>query len=85
MASAPTHAASDSAIRRDGTVKAFAARPRRRHEVVGELARYLGAVAVPDVILVFAALGAIGIAVGSFASRLIRAITTRRRSFGGGW
>jgi hypothetical protein len=126
MASAPTHAARTRGIMGDGTVRRLPARPRRRREVIGEIARYLGAVSIllvgvihaqqyydayfsvvptigtlfllsfvgsgvvgvalivpvrrlgqsiGDLILVLAALGAIGIAVGSLASLLVSEYT----------
>ena len=127
MASAPTtHAARNPGIMGDGTVRRLPARPRRGQEVVGEIARYLGAVSIllvgvvhaqqyydayfsvvptigtlfllsfvgsgvvgvaliapvrrlgqsiGDLILVLAALGAIGIAVGSLASLLVSEYT----------
>jgi hypothetical protein len=126
MASAPTHAARNPGIMGDGTVRRLPARPRRRREVSGEIARYLGAVSIllvgvvhaqqyydayfsvvptigtlfllsfvgsgvvgvalivpvrrlgqsiGDLILVVAALGAIGIAVGSLASLLVSEYT----------
>ena len=126
MASAPTHAARNAGITGDGTVRRLPARPRRRLEVIGEIARYLGAVSIllvgavhaqqyydayfsvvptigtlfllsfvgagvvgvaliapvrrlgqsiGDLILVVAALGAIGIAVGSLVSLLVSEYT----------
>jgi hypothetical protein len=126
MASAPTHAAGNSGITENGTVRRLPARPRRRREVIGEIARYLGAVSIllvgavhaqqyygayfsvvptigtlfllsfvgagvvgvaliapvrrlgqsiGDLILVVAALGAIGIAVGSLVSLLVSEYT----------
>jgi hypothetical protein len=126
MASAPTHAARNPGITGDGAVRRLPARPRRRREVIGEIARYLGAVSIllvgavhaqqyydayfsvvptigtlfllsfvgagvvgvaliapvrrlgqsiGDLILVVAALGAIGIAVGSLVSLLVSEYT----------
>jgi hypothetical protein len=126
MASAPTHAARNPGITGDETVRRLPARPRRRREVIGEIARYLGAVSIllvgavhaqqyydayfsvvptigtlfllsfvgagvvgvaliapvrrlgqsiGDLILVVAALGAIGIAVGSLVSLLVSEYT----------
>ena len=126
MANAPTHAARNPAIVGDGTVRRLPARPTRRREVMGEIARYLGAVSIllvgavhaqqyydayfsvvptigalfllsfvgsgvvgvalivpvrrlgqsiGDLILLLAALGAIGIAVGSLASLLVSEYT----------
>ncbi len=126
MASAPSHATHGRGIRTDKTLQALPARPKRRGEVGGEIARYFGAVSIlvvgvvhaqqyygayfsvvptigtlfllsfigsgvvgvvliapvrrlgrsiGDLILVFAALGAIGIAVGSLASLLISEYT----------
>ena len=126
MASAPTHAARNPGINGDGTVRRLPARPRHRREVIGEIARYLGAVSIllvgvvhaqqyydayfsvvptigtlfllsfvgagvvgvaliapvrrlgqtiGDLILVMAALGAIGIAVGSLVSLLVSEYT----------
>jgi hypothetical protein len=126
VASAPTHAARNPGITGDGTVRRLPARPRRRREVIGEIARYLGAVSIlvvgavhaqqyygayfsvvptigtlfllsfvaagvvgvaliapvrrlgqsiGDLILVLAALGAIGIAVGSLVSLLVSEYT----------
>jgi hypothetical protein len=126
MASAPTHAAGNPGITENGTVRRLPARPRRRREVIGEIARYLGAVSIllvgvvhaqqyygayfsvvptigtlfllsfvgagvvgvaliapvrrlgqsiGDLILVVAALGAIGIAVGSLVSLLVSEYT----------
>ena len=46
MASAPSHAARTPAIRRDGQLRAVPAGKTRRGEVVGEIARYLGAVSI---------------------------------------
>jgi hypothetical protein len=122
VASAPGHATRNPAIMGDGAVRALPSRPSRRGELVGEIARYLGAVSillvgvvhaqqyydayfsvvptigtlfllsfigsgvvgvvliapvrrlgrsVGDLILLVAALGAIGIAVGSLVSLLI--------------
>ena len=126
MASAPGNTARGHGIRTERNVRALPARPRRRSEVAGELARYLGAISillvgivhaqqyydayfsvvptigtlfllsfigsgvvgvvliapvrrigrsVGDVMLVLAALGAVGIAAGSFASLLISEYT----------
>jgi hypothetical protein len=125
MASAPSHAARNPALD-NGAVRALQAPPSRRTEVVGEIARYLGAVSillvgvvhaqqyyaayfsvvptigtlfllsfigagvvgvvllapvrrlgrnVGDLLLVLAALGAIGIAFGSLVSLLISEYT----------
>jgi hypothetical protein len=122
VASAPSQATRNPAIRGDGPALALPARPSRRGQLVGEIARYLGAVSillvgvvhaqqyydayfsvvptigtlfllsfigsgvvgvvliapvrrlgrsVGDLILLVAALGAIGIAVGSLVSLLI--------------
>ncbi|HWX10208.1 MAG TPA: hypothetical protein VNY33_09525 [Gaiellaceae bacterium] len=46
MASASSHAARHPAIGDNGVVRAFPVRPGRRSEVVGEIARYLGAVSI---------------------------------------
>jgi hypothetical protein len=46
MASAPSHAARNPAIGSNGAVHAFPSRPSHRAEVVGEIARYLGAVSI---------------------------------------
>jgi hypothetical protein len=126
MASASTNVARNPAIKGGGTVRSLPARPTRRVEVVGEIARYIGAVSIllvgvvhaqqyydayfsvvptigtlfllsfvgsgvvgvvliapvrrlgqsiGDLILVVAALGAIGIAVGSLASLLVSEYT----------
>jgi hypothetical protein len=126
VASAPSQAARNPAINGNGLVRALPARPSRRSEVVGEVARHLGAVSIllvgvvhaqqyyaayfsvvptigtlfllsfigagvtgvvliapvrrlgrriGDLFLVLAALGAIGIAVGSLASLLISEYT----------
>jgi hypothetical protein len=126
MASASTNAARIPAITGGGTVRSVPARQTHRKKVVGEIARYLGAVSIllvgvvhaqqyyaayfsvvptigtlfllsfvgsgvvgvvliapvrrlgqsiGDLILVLAALGAIGIAVGSLASLLISEYT----------
>jgi hypothetical protein len=126
MASAPSHAARNPAIGGSGAVRALPARPGHRADLVGEIARYLGAVSIllvgvvhaqqyydayfsvvptigtlfllsfigagvvgvvllapvrrlgrnlGDLLLVLAALGAIGIAFGSLVSLLISEYT----------
>ena len=126
MASAPSHAAHNPALKGDGAVRALPARPSSRGHVTAEIARYLGAVSIVlvgvvhaqqyydayfsvvptigtlfllsfigsgvvgavlvapvrrlgrkagDLILVSAAVGAIGIAVGSLVSLLISEYT----------
>jgi hypothetical protein len=126
VASAPSHAAHNSALKGNGSVRVLPARPKSRSHLTAEIARYLGAVSivlvgvvhaqqyydayfsvvpvigtlfllsfigsgvvgavliapvrrlgrnVGDLILVLAALGAIGIAVGSLVSLLISEYT----------
>ena len=126
MSSAPGQTARNPAVRADRPVRGLQSHPSRRSEVVGEFARYLGAVSIllvglvhaqqyydayfsvvptigtlfllsflgsgvvgvaliapvrrlgrstGDLVLVLAALGAIGIAVGSFVSLLVSEYT----------
>ncbi len=126
MASASSQATRSRAVKADAPVRALPARPSRRSEVAGEIARYFGAVSIllvgavhaqqyygayfsvvptigtlfllsfigsgvvgvvliapvrrlgrriGDLMLVLAALGAIGIAVGSLASLLVSEYT----------